>query len=204
MAYAAIRHCPVFGGTVSTVDEAAVKGMKGVLQVVRLGNAVAVVTDTYWRAKQAIEKLPVTWAGTEANAKVSSDTIRAFLKTGLDATGVPLARNDGDAKAELAKAAKVIEAEYEAPFQNHAPMEPQNCTASVTAERIDLWVPTQNSEASAAAAAAASGMPLDRIEVHKTMLGGGFGRRGAHQEPVREAVLIARAAGRPVPSEMIS
>ncbi len=198
MAYAAVKHCPVFGGKAGSVDEAAIKDMKGVLKVVHLGNAVAVVADSYWRAKQAVEKLPVTWAETEKNAKVSSASIREFLKSGLGAENIPLARNDGDAKAELAKAAKIIEAEYEAPFQNHAPMEPQNCTASVTADRVDIWVPTQNSEASAAAAASASGIPLDKIEVHKTMLGGGFGRRGAFQEPVREAVLIAKAAGRPV------
>jgi len=197
MVYAAIRHCPVFGGKVKSFDEAAVKGRKGVIAALSLDTAVVVVADTYWRAKQAVDALPVVWSD-EASKTVSSESIAAFVKAGLDATDVPPARNDGDAKAELTKGGKLVEAEYGVPYQNHATMEPMNATAVVTADRIEVWVATQNSEASAAAAAAASGMPLEKIEIHKVMLGGGFGRRGGSQEPTTEAVRVAKAIGRPV------
>jgi isoquinoline 1-oxidoreductase beta subunit len=198
MVHAAIRHCPVFGGRPGAIDESAIRGMKGVLEVVKLDDAVAVVADSFWRAKTALDKLPIEWSGVEANAKVSSDTIRAFLETGLDAAEAAVARRDGDARGELAKAAKLVEAEYETPFQNHATMEPMNCTARVAADRVDVWVATQNSEAAAAAAASAAGVPIEQVHVHKAMLGGGFGRRGAFQDPTREAVAIAKAVGRPV------
>jgi len=197
MLYAAIRHCPVFGGRVKSYDEASIAGMKGVHKVVALADAVAVVADSFWRAKQAVEKLAIVWDDA-ANTGVSSASIAAFQKAGLDAAEAGVARNDGDAKAALAKAGKVIEADYDTPFQDHAPMEPMNCTAHVTADKVEIWVATQNSEASAAAAAAVSGVPLRNIHVQKMMLGGGFGRRGAFQEPTREAVAIAKAVGRPV------
>lgn len=197
MVYAAIKHCPVFGGNVKSFDEAAIKGRKGVVTALSLGNAVVAVADTYWRAKQAVDALPVVWDD-QANKAVSDESIAAFVKAGLDAGDVPPARNDGDAKAELGKAGKIITADYGVPFQNHAQMEPMNATAIVTQDRVEVWVATQNSEASAAAAAAASGMPLERIEIHKVMLGGGFGRRGGSQEPTTQAVRIAKAIGRPV------
>lgn len=197
MVFAAIRHCPVFGGKVKSFDEAAVKGRKGVVAALSLDNAVAVVADTYWRAKQAVDALPVIWDD-EANKNVSDASIAAFMKTGFDTADAVAARNDGDAKAELAKGGKLVTAEYSAPFQNHATMEPMNATAAFISDRLEIWVATQNSEASAAAAAAASGMPLEKIEIHKVMLGGGFGRRGGSQEPTTEAVRIAKAVGRPV------
>ncbi len=197
MVYAAIKQCPVFGGKVKSFDEAAIKGKKGFIKALSLDDAVVVVADTYWHAEQALDALPVVWDD-EANKKASDETIAAFLKAGLDAADVPAARSDGDAKAELAKGGKTVTAEYAVPFQNHATMEPMNATAVVTADRIDVWVATQNSEASAAAAARASGMPLESIEIHKMMLGGGFGRRGGSQEPTAQAVRIAKALGRPV------
>ena len=197
MLYAAIRQCPVFGGTLKTFDEAAVKGRKGVRQVVPLRDAVVVVAESWWQAKQAVEAMPVTW-DEGPNATVGSADIMAFLRGGLTAADVAIARNDGDARAALASASKVIEAEYFAPFLAHATMEPMTCTAHVTADRFEVWAPTQNAEATLAAAAEAAGMPPGKGEVHVTFLGGGFGRRGASQDFTRQAVMIAKAVGKPV------
>ena len=197
MLYAAIRQCPVFGGTLKRHDEAAIKGRKGVRQIVPLKDAVAVVAESWWQAKQAVEAMSVTW-DEGPNAKVSSADILAFLRGGLTATSVAVARNDGDARAALASAAKKVEAEYFAPFLSHAPMEPMNCTARVTADRFEVWAPTQNAEATLAAAAEAAEMPPTKGEVHVTFLGGGFGRRGAYQDYTRQAVIIAKAVGKPV------
>lgn len=196
MLHAAIRHCPTFGGSLKSHDEAAIRGMKGVVRVVAEKGWVAVVADSYWRAEQALAKMKIEW-DRGPNAAVTSDTIRAFLKAGLDAPEAAVGTNSGDVAAALAKG-KPIVAEYEAPFLNHATMEPMTATAHVTADRVEVWAPTQNAEATAAAASAASGLPLAKVEVHRTMLGGGFGRRGAFQDWASEAVIIAKAAGRPV------
>jgi isoquinoline 1-oxidoreductase beta subunit len=197
MLYAAIRQCPVFGGTLKSYDEAAAKSRKGVRQVVPLKDTVAVVAESWWQAKQAVEAMAVTW-DEGPNAKVSSADIMTFLRGGLTATDVAVARNDGDARAALTSASKVVEAEYFAPFLAHATMEPMTCTARVTADRFEIWAPTQNAEATLAAAAEAAGMPVGKGEVHVTYLGGGFGRRGAFQDYTRQAVTIAKAVGKPV------
>ena len=121
-----------------------------------------------------------------------------FVRLGLEDSSVPVARNDGDVEAAFNAATKVVEAEYFAPFLNHAPLEPMNCTALVKGDRVEVWAPTQNAEATHAAAADAAGVPLENVEVHLTYLGGGFGRRG-FQDYARQAVRIARAVeGRPV------
>ena len=197
MAYAAIAQCPVFGGKLKGADAEKVRKMRGVLQVVPLEDAVAVVADNWWRAQQALKALPVQWEPGEG-AKVSSASIQAFLRSGLDQADSPAARNDGDVGKAFAYAKKTVEAEYYAPYLNHATMEPMNCTAAVKGDRVEVWVPTQNGEASLASAAEAAGVPLANVEVHKTHLGGGFGRRGAFQDYVRQAVAIAKAAGKPV------
>jgi isoquinoline 1-oxidoreductase beta subunit len=196
MLHAAIRQCPVFGGTLKGYEESAIKGRKGVRQVVPLGNAVAVVAESWWQARQALEALPVTW-DEGPNAQASSASILAFLRGGLTATDPGVARNDGDVRAALARANKVIEAEYAVPFLSHATMEPMTCTAHVTADRVEVWAPTQNAEATLAAAAEAAGVPPSKVEVHVTFLGGGFGRRG-FQDYTRQAVAIAKAVGKPV------
>ncbi|HSB69681.1 MAG TPA: xanthine dehydrogenase family protein molybdopterin-binding subunit [Candidatus Methylomirabilis sp.] len=197
MLHAAIRQCPVFGGALKSYDESAAKSRKGVRQVVPLKDAVAVVAESWWQAKQALEAMPVTW-DEGPNAKVSSADILAFLRGGLTAADAAVARKDGDVAVALARASKVVEAEYFAPFLAHATMEPMNCTAHVTADRVEVWVPTQNAEAALAAAADAAGMPPSKVEVHVTFLGGGFGRRGAVQDYTRQAVTIAKAVGKPV------
>jgi isoquinoline 1-oxidoreductase beta subunit len=196
MLNAAIRQCPVFGGSLKSYDEAAIKGRKGVRQVVPLPGAVAVVAETWWQAQQALEAMPVTW-DEGPGAKVSSADILALLRGGLTAANAAVARNDGDARAALAGAGKIVEAEYFAPYLAHATMEPMTCTAHVTADKVEVWAPSQNAEATLAAAAEEAGVHPSKVDVHITFLGGGFGRRG-FQDYTRQAVAIAKAVGKPV------
>ncbi|MGV7034265.1 xanthine dehydrogenase family protein molybdopterin-binding subunit [Methylobacterium symbioticum] len=192
MLNAAIRDCPVQGGTVKSFDAAAVSGMPGVRKVVQVGDSgVAVVADTFWRAKTAVEALPIVW-DEGPNATVSSETIAATLREGLDAEEAFVGNKAGDVEAALKGAARIVEATYSYPFQNHATLEPMNATARWTPERCEVWTPTQNGEAALAAAAEASGLSARACEVYKIHLGGGFGRRGATHDWVRQAVLIAR------------
>ena len=192
MLNATIKECPVFGGKVKSFDAAKVAGMKGVKKVVQVGDtAVAVVADTWWQAKTALDALPIVWDEGE-NAKVSSASIAEMLKAGLDAEQAFVGNSNGDAKAAIAGAAKKIEAVYAYPFLNHAPMEPMNATARYTPDRCEVWCGTQNGEAAFAATLAASGLPADKCEVYKFLLGGAFGRRGAFHDFVRQAVLIAK------------
>ncbi len=192
MLNAAIKECPVFGGKVKSFDAAKVSGMKGVKKVLQVGDsAVAVVADTWWQAKTALDALPIVF-DEGPNAKVSSASIAGILKAGLDAQQAFVGNQAGDAKAALAGAAKKIEAVYSYPYQNHVCMEPMNATARYTADKCEVWVPTQDGEASFAAVLAASGLPADKCEVYKINLGGGFGRRGAFQDYVTQAVRIAK------------
>lgn len=192
MLNAAIKDCPVFGGKVRSFDAAAIASRPGVKRVVQVGDsAVAVVADTWWRAKTALEALPIVW-DEGPNAQVSSATIDAMLKEGLDAPQAFVGNEAGDARKAIAGAAKTVEAVYNYPFQNHATMEPMNATALFTADKCEVWCPTQNGEAALAAAAAAAELPVQKCDVIKLHLGGGFGRRGATHDFVRQAVLIAR------------
>ncbi len=189
---AAIKDCPVFGGKVKSFNAAAIEKRPGVKKVVRVGDsAVAVIADTWWRAKTALDALPIEW-DLGPNAKESSATVAAMLRAGLDATDAVAGNQNGDARAALASATRVIEAVYAYPHQNHATMEPMNATARWTPERCEVWTPTQNGEAALAAASEASGLPADKCEVYKIHLGGGFGRRGAVHDWVRQSVEIAR------------
>ena len=192
MLNAALKACPVFGGTLKSYDETAVSSLPGVRRVVKVSDAaVAVVADTWWQAKTALDALPIVWnEGT--NAAASSATIDALLKEGLGAEKVFASHKNGDALAAIAAAPKKIEAVYSTPFLAHATMEPMNCTALVTATKCEVWSPTQNAEGSLAAASETSGLPLTQCDVHKMDLGGGFGRRGASQDFVRYAVSVAK------------
>jgi isoquinoline 1-oxidoreductase beta subunit len=191
MLYAAISACPVFGGKVRSFDEAKVADMPGVKKVLQVGdNAVAVVADSWWRARQALQALPIVWDEGE-NAKVTSATIAQFLKEGLDAEEAFVGNQSGDVKTALAGATKVVEAVYSYPYQNHAPMEPMNATAIYTSDSCKVWCSTQNGEAALAATSEASGLPVAQCDVYKTFLGGGFGRRG-QTDYVRQAVAIAK------------
>jgi len=192
MLCAAIKACPVFGGKLVSYDEAKVMGRPGVRRVVVVDDAtVAVVADTWWRAKSALDALPIVWDD-GPGASQSSATIATHLKDGLTAQTAYAMRQEGDALSAIAGAAKKVEAVYGTPFLAHATMEPMNCTARITADKAEVWVATQNGEASLAALAEASGLPLEKCEVYKHILGGGFGRRGGTQDYVRQAVAIAK------------
>ena len=199
MLHASIAQCPVFGGKLKSVDSSAAEKMRGVKKVVRETDFVAVVADNWWRADQALQKLKIEW-DTGANGNASTASIMAMLREGLADPKLPQARKTGDADAALATAARVIEAEYSSPYINHATMEPQTCTAWLKPDGfLDVWTSTQNGEASMATAAETAGLPLEKVEVHKMMLGGGFGRRGGPQDFVKQGVLIAKAMpGTPV------
>ncbi|HEY7972379.1 MAG TPA: molybdopterin cofactor-binding domain-containing protein [Xanthobacteraceae bacterium] len=191
MVVAAIKESPVWGGKVKSFDASKVAGRPGIKRVVAVGdNGVAVIGDTFYQAKTALADLPIEWDNGD-NVKVSSATIAAMLKEGLDAETAFVGNKSGDAKAALASAAKKVEAVYTYPFQAHATMEPMNATALYTADSCRVWCPTQNGEAALAACAEAAGLPVAQCDVIKYDLGGGFGRRGM-SDYVRQVVLIAK------------
>jgi isoquinoline 1-oxidoreductase beta subunit len=197
---AAIVACPVFGGTVASVDEKAVLGMRGVMQVVELRDAVAVIADRYWRAKAALEKLPIRW-DFGPSAATNSSQFRKTYRDALEKTGA-VARHDGNVDAAMPTAARVFEAVYEAPVISHAQMEPLNCTAHVQskngqADRVDVWVGTQNADLALQFAAGASGVKPENVFIHNTFSGGGFGRR-LRPDEVAQAVAISKIIGKPV------
>ena len=183
MLYAAITDSPVFGGKLVSFDADKVRSRRGVKGVVRVdASSVAVVADSWWRAKMALQDLPIVW-DEGPNARESSAAIAQRLKAGLTATQEVFADiNVGNAQEAIAKAARQVEAVYSTPFVSHACMEPMNCTARVNADRAEVWVSSQNAEASLAALSAASGLPLDKCEAWNPPLGGGFGRRGGTQD----------------------
>src|SRR5262249_50519253 len=192
MLYAAIKACPVTGGKLASFDAGKVEGRKGVKKIVKVeDNAVAVIADSWWRAKTALDALPITWDEGE-NAKVSSASIAAWLKEGLDADTALVGNKTGDAKAALASAAKKVEAVYAYPYQHHVTMEPQNATARYTDDKCEVWTSTQNGEAALALVSETSGLPIAKCEVYKTFLGGGFGRRSTSHDYVKQAVLVAK------------
>ncbi|MGO9361513.1 MAG: molybdopterin cofactor-binding domain-containing protein, partial [Xanthobacteraceae bacterium] len=192
MLNAAIKACPVFGGKLKSFDEASIAGAKGVKKVVKVGDyAVAVVADTWWHAKSALDALKVVWDEGD-NATVTSESIGRWLAEGLDdAQPAFVGNQNGDAKAAIAKAARTVQATYNYPYQNHATMEPMNATALFTGDRCEVWTGTQNGEAAFNMVVKESGLPADKCDVHKLMLGGGFGRRG-NSDFVGQAVAIAR------------
>jgi isoquinoline 1-oxidoreductase subunit beta len=188
---ATIKDSPVQTGKIKSFDAAKVTGMPGVKNVVQVGGSgVAVIADTYWHAHKAIEALPIVWDPGEPG-KVSSASIAEFLKGGLDAEQAFVGNKTGDAKSAIRGAARKIEAVYNYPYQNHATMEPMNMTALYTADKCEVWGPTQNGEAALAATSEESGLPIGKCDVHKTICGGGFGRRG-RVDYVRQAVAIAK------------
>jgi isoquinoline 1-oxidoreductase beta subunit len=193
MLHAAVKACPVFGGRLVSFDESKIKGRPGVRAAVKVdGSTVAVVADTWWRARTALEALPIVWdEGPGADA--SSATIAASLKEGLTSKDNVFAEtNEGDAVKAIGGAARKVEAVFAAPFVSHACMEPMNCTVRVTADKAEVWMPSQNAEASLAALSAVSGLPLEKCEAYNHALGGGFGRRGGTQDYVRQAAAIGK------------
>ncbi len=192
MLCAAIKDCPVYGGTLKSFDDSKIMAMRGVKGVVKVdSHTVAVVADTWWRAKVALDALPIVW-DEGPNAKVSSQSIDKVLRDGLEAEGDYWQRKEGDALNTIKTSSKRVDAVYSSPFLAHATMEPMNCTARVTADKAEAWVPTQNGEASHASLAQATGLPLDKCEIYKVDLGGGLGRRGGTQDYVTQAAAIAK------------
>lgn len=192
MLNAAIKACPIFGGKLKSYDAAKITNFKGVKKVLAVNDvAVAVIADTWWRAKIALEALPIVWEE-GPNKETSSARISTWLDEGLDWTQPAVIGNkQGDASTAINTAARKLEATYAYPHQNHAALEPLNATALYTPEKCEVWTGTQNGEAAFAAVMSASGLPAEKCEVHKIMLGGGFGRRG-FVDYVQQAVLIAK------------
>ena len=195
MKVATVAACPVFGGKLASVDDAKAKGIKGVQQVVRLDDAVAVVADHMWAAKQGLAALDIRW-DEGPNAKLSTADIVQQLAAASKKPGV-VARNEGDAPKAMAGAARKVEAVYEVPFLAHATMEPVNCTVHVRPDGCDIWVGTQVPTFTQTAAAKLTGLPRDKVRVHNHLLGGGFGRR-LEVDFVIRAVQIARQVASPV------
>ena len=191
MLHATIHACPVHGGKRHSFNADEARKMPGVRAVLEVGDdAVAVVADSWWQAKKALDTVEIEW-DTGAAGKVSSATIQAMLEEGLTAEDAFIGNEKGNASSALAAAEETITADYSYPFQSHAPMEPMNTTAIWTNDRCEAWVPTQNGEAALEAVASASGLFPAQCEVHKTILGGGFGRR-ARTDYVIQAVQIAK------------
>jgi isoquinoline 1-oxidoreductase subunit beta len=196
MVFAAINACPVPGGKLKSVDESALADAPGVLQVVRLDNAVAVVAvGSFWRAKQALARLQPEWDVGAAGNIDSAQLSKAFHA----ALGEPMlsARNDGNFDEAMSGAAKTFEAVYETPYLSHSPMEPMNATVHLQQDRLDVWVGTQDAEEALHAAARFSGLKPEQVYIHNAFLGGGFGRRDANDE-VAQAIAIAKVVKRPV------
>ena len=192
MLNATIKDSPVFGGKLKSFDASKVAGMKGVKKVVQVGDsAVAVIADTFWQAKIAMDRLPIVW-DEGPNANVQQADILKRLEEGLKAEQTFVGNANGDYKKAAADSSKTIEAQFFYPFLNHAPLEPMNATAVWTTDSCRAWVPTQDGEASLAAVIAASGLTADKCDVIKVNLGGGFGRRGAFQDYTTQVVNIAK------------
>ena len=195
MVYAAITACPVFGGTVKSIDASEAKASRGIIDVVQLPDAVAVVADRYWRAKEALAKVKIEWDEGAAAATTSAQ----FAKDYRDALNGPAAtaQNDGDADGAIASAGKVVEAVYEVPYLAHARMEPSNATVHIQGDRLDLWMGTQDALGTLKQAARASGLKPEQVYVHNCFSGGGFGGRGSGKE-VNQAIAVAKAINKPV------
>jgi isoquinoline 1-oxidoreductase beta subunit len=196
MVYAAIVACPVAGGTLKSVDESPVAGAPGVLKVVRLPNAVAVVaTGSFWRAKQALAKLQPEW-DVGASGGVDSAQLSKEFRAALDGPA-QIARNNGDVDQAMPGAAKVFDAIYETPYLSHSPMEPMNATVHLQPDRLDVWVGTQDALEATHKAAEAAELKPEQVYVHNAFVGGGFGRRDASDEII-QAIAIAKDVQRPV------
>jgi isoquinoline 1-oxidoreductase beta subunit len=195
MLYAALAQSPALGGTVKSYNADRAKAMPGVKHVVQTSAGVAVVADSWWQAKQARDALTIQWdAG--PNAKLNNAAIFAGLKAAAANTGLSV-RKDGDADAALQASSRRIDAVYELPMLAHATLEPQNCTVDFRDGECHVHVPTQVQQFAQDAAAKAAGLPPEKVFVHTTFLGGGFGRR-LETDFIPAAVEIAKAAQKPV------
>jgi isoquinoline 1-oxidoreductase beta subunit len=192
---AVVERCPVFGGKLASFDPAPALAVKGVKRVEKIPSGVAVLADDFWAAQRGRERLRVTWdegalAGLDS-AAISRTYAELVLRPG------PSVRKEGDGAAALERAARKLEAVYEAPYLAHATLEPMNCAAHVRADACEVWVGTQTANVVQQAAAEITGLPLEKVTVHVMLLGGGFGRR-SEQDYVVEAVELSKLVGAPV------
>jgi isoquinoline 1-oxidoreductase beta subunit len=197
MVYAAVESAPTIGGTPASIDDAAARGMPGVIGIVALASAVAVVAEHYWQARLALEKLKIAWqrgSGGEIGEAQLAERYRSAL---AGTEGWARAETRGDAAAALAGAERLVAAEYEAAWVSHAPMEPMNATVSVTDDAVTVWAPTQGMQMTQVVLAAVLKIAPEKIVIHRTYLGGGFGRR-LLADFVVQAALCSKAVGRPV------
>jgi isoquinoline 1-oxidoreductase beta subunit len=195
MRYAVIARCPVFGGTMQGHDPSRALAVPGVLDVLEVPSGAAVIATGTWAAMQGRKALECRWDEGPA-AELDSHAISRQLYSRAEMAGA-LARNDGDALANIAAAAKSLEATYEAPLLAHATMEPMNCVADVRPDRCEIWAPHQAPDWGRMEVAGALGLSPDQVTIHTTLLGGGFGRRFLPEELI-EAAQVSRLAGAPV------
>jgi isoquinoline 1-oxidoreductase beta subunit len=195
MLIASVERCPVFGGKVKSFDATAAKRIKGVKDVVQVTNGVAVVADSFWTVQRGRKALAIVWDEGPV-ASVTSASIRQGYMAAATQAG-QVARNDGDADKALAAAAKTVEAVYEVPFLEHACMEPMNATAFVKPGSCEIWAPTQSPGGTQVTGSKVSGVPVEKVIVNTTYLGGGFGRRG-EQDFILDALETSKAVGAPV------
>jgi isoquinoline 1-oxidoreductase beta subunit len=197
MVFAAIQACPVPGGKLKSVDDSVLAGAPGVIRMVKLDNAVAVVAEgSYWRAKQALARLQPEWDTGEAGT-LDSDKLSAQFRAAVLNDKMATVRNDGDFDQAMSGATKTFEAIYETPYLSHSPMEPLNATVHLQPDRLDVWVGTQAADEATEAAAKAAGLEPENVYVHNGFVGGGFGRRDASDE-IAQAIAIAKVVQRPV------
>lgn len=191
---AMVARSPVFGGTVKSFDASAAKQIKGVQNVVQVPTGVAVIADHYWAAKQGRDALKVEW-DLGANAGLDSNKMLEEYRSMAATDGLPAAKA-GDAKTTIAKAAKVVEAEYVLPYLAHSPMEPLNCAVKISDDGCEIWTGTQMQGTDQQAAAKILALKPEQVKIHTLFLGGGFGRRAnPAADFVSEAVQVAKAAG---------
>ena len=192
---ARVVRCPVFGGKVASFNADKAKAVPGVRHVVQISSGVAVVADNFWAASKGAQALEIKWDEGRLATLNSADITKRYAELAQHPGKV--ARNTGNVESALKQTPRNFERVFEVPFLAHATMEPMNCTADFRPDRCDVYVPTQGQTASHMAAIAASGLPADRVKIHTTYLGGGFGRRG-EADFVSDAVEASKAAGKPV------
>ncbi len=197
MVYATLAQCPVIGGKVKSFDASKAKAMPGVLDVVEIPDGIAVVADSYWRAKKALEQVSIVWDDGAGAGIDHLSMLEANRKAADTALVLPIRKPVGDVSAAMKSVAKVVQAEYISPMQAHAPLEPMNFTASFKDGKLLLVGPTQFQQGAQGSAAAALGLKPEDVTVKTTFLGGGFGRR-LENDFVVQAAQISKAVGKPV------
>ena len=197
MLTAVVARAPIFGATVRSFDDSRARSMPGVRKIAQVPSGVAVIADGFWQAKMAREALRVEW-DEGAMSGFSTQRLMEQFREQAKSPGKVI-RKDGDPDAAIASAATKISAVYEVPYLSHAMMEPLNCTVDLRGDSCEIWTGTQFQTVDRANAAKTAGLPLEKVQIHTTFLGGGFGRRAnPHSDFVVEAVHVAKAAGAPV------